>query len=262
MDVREILEAVEAGELSVSAAEAELRGYTTGEAGRFDAARTDRRGIMEAIFAPGKTPTEVTDLATAAVDSTGRALVTRTDQAQRDALTDRFGPGGRSITVDVYERSGSVVVTADTFERPTVEARVGIVSGGTADSGPVEEAAVVLRELGIAVDRIEDVGVANLTRVVDELPAIRSVDVLIVAAGREGALPTVVAGLVDVPVIGLPISSGYGRGGQGRAAILGMLQSCTVLTTVNVDAGFVAGGQAGLIARAIAVARGTPEGDL
>jgi NCAIR mutase (PurE)-related protein len=79
--------------------------------------------------------------------------------------------------------------------------------------------------------------------------------VLIVAAGREGALPTVVAGLVDVPVIGLPVSSGYGFGGEGEAALAGMLQSCTVLSAVNVDAGFVAGAQAGLIARAIASER-------
>ena len=78
---------------------------------------------------------------------------------------------------------------------------------------------------------------------------------LVVAAGREGALPTVVAGLVDTPVVGLPVSSGYGHGGEGEAALSGMLQSCTVLSVVNVDAGFVAGAQAGLVARAVGAAR-------
>jgi NCAIR mutase (PurE)-related protein len=99
------------------------------------------------------------------------------------------------------------------------------------------------------------VGVAHLGRVVDELAAIRAADVAVVAAGREGALPTVVAGLVDTPVVGLPVSSGYGFGGDGEAALLGMLQSCTVLSVVNVDAGFTAGAQAALVARAVAAAR-------
>jgi hypothetical protein len=88
-------------------------------------------------------------------------------------------------------------------------------------------------------------------RILDVLDPIRGADVVVVAAGREGALPTVVAGLVDTPVIGLPVSTGYGFGGDGEAALSGMLQSCTVLSTVNVDAGFVAGAQAGLVARAV-----------
>jgi len=113
----------------------------------------------------------------------------------------------------------------------------------------------VLREMGAAVERIEDVGVAHLGRVLDHLDTLREADVVVVAAGREGALPTVVAGLVDTPVIGLPVSTGYGHGGDGEAAVLGMLQSCTVLSVVNVDAGYIAGAQAGLIARAVADAR-------
>jgi NCAIR mutase (PurE)-related protein len=92
---------------------------------------------------------------------------------------------------------------------------------------------------------------------VDALDEIRAADVVVVAAGREGALPTVVAGLVDAPVIGLPVSSGYGAGGEGEAALYGMLQSCTVLSVVNVDAGFVAGAQAGLIARAVCESSGS-----
>ncbi|MFC6754111.1 AIR carboxylase family protein, partial [Halorubrum tibetense] len=113
------------------------------------------------------------------------------------------------------------------------------------------EAALVAREVGASVDRIADVGVANLDRLLDQIDRIREADVIVVAAGREGALPTVVAGLVAAPVIAVPVSTGYGEGGAGAAALSGALQSCTVLTTVNVDAGFVAGAQAGLIARTI-----------
>jgi hypothetical protein len=109
--------------------------------------------------------------------------------------------------------------------------------------------------MGATVERIDDVGVAGIARMVDRLPDLRDADVLVVAAGREGALPTVVAGLVDVPVIGLPTSIGYGHGGDGEAAIKGLLQSCTALSVVNVDAGFTAGAQAGLIARQIDAAR-------
>ena len=99
-------------------------------------------------------------------------------------------------------------------------------------------------------------GIASLARTVDAVDRLREQDVLIVAAGREGALPTVVAGLIDTPVIGLPVSTGYGHGGRGEAALSGMLQSCTALSVVNVDAGFTAGTQAGLIARQVATARG------
>jgi NCAIR mutase (PurE)-related protein len=112
-------------------------------------------------------------------------------------------------------------------------------------------------EMGASVTRIDDVGVASIARTVDQTDRLREQDVIVVAAGREGALPTVIAGLMDVPVIGLPVSTGYGHGGDGEAAVLGMLQSCTALSVVNVDAGFTAGAQAGLIARQVAAARDT-----
>jgi NCAIR mutase (PurE)-related protein len=101
------------------------------------------------------------------------------------------------------------------------------------------------------------VSVSMPDELLDRLDALRDADVLVVAAGREGALPTVVAGLVDVPLIGLPVSTGYGHGGHGEAALAGMLQSCSPITVVNIDAGFTAGAQAGLVARSIATARRT-----
>jgi hypothetical protein len=247
--MRELLEAVAAGELSPAAAEARLSGYATTGAGRFDAGRESRSGLPEAVLAEGKTPAEAATMTAAAVETTGHALVTRADpthvEAVREAVPD-------DATVEADERARTVVVHADGYDRPVVEATVGIVAAGTADAAAAGEAAVTAWEMGASVDRVDDVGVAHLGRVLDELGTLAAADVLVVAAGREGALPTVVAGLVDTPVIGLPVSSGYGVGGDGEAALLGMLQSCTVLSAVNVDAGFVAGAQAALIARTVA----------
>ncbi|MGQ3329862.1 MULTISPECIES: nickel pincer cofactor biosynthesis protein LarB [Halorubrum] len=261
--MRDTLEALEVGEIGVAEAESRLAGYATTGAGRgrFDAAREGRRGIPEAILADGKTPAEVAALTTTAVETTGRALVTRADAddtaAVRTAM-EEFERGAEidtaespGATVDHDERTGTIVVHADDFERPELDATVAVVSAGTSDAAVAGEAAVVAREIGATVDRIDDVGVANLDRILDQRDRIREADVVVVAAGREGALPTVVAGLVAAPVIALPVSTGYGVGGEGVAALEGALQSCSVLTTVNVDAGFVAGAQAGLIARAV-----------
>jgi NCAIR mutase (PurE)-related protein len=253
--MRETLAALEAGEIGVEAAESRLAGYATTDAGRFDAARERRRGIPEAILAEGKTPAEVAALATTALDTTGRALVTRADEATAAAVASAVGDAGADATVDRDDRVGTVVVHADGFEPPSLDAAVAVVTAGTGDAPVAGEAAVVAREIGAAVDRIDDVGVANLDRILDQVDRVREADAVVVAAGREGALPTVVAGLVDAPVIALPVSTGYGVGGEGVAALAGALQSCSVLTTVNVDAGFVAGAQAGLIARAVDAAR-------
>jgi hypothetical protein len=253
--MRETLAALEAGDIGIEEAESRLAGYATTDAGRFDAARERRRGIPEAILAEGKTPAEVAALATTALDTTGRALVTRADEAAASAVAAAVGDVEADATVDRDDRAGTVVVHAADFEPPSLDAAVAVVAAGTADAAVAGEAAVVAREVGAAVDRVDDVGVANLDRILDQVDRVREADAVVVAAGREGALPTVVAGLVDAPVIAAPVSTGYGVGGEGVAALEGALQSCSVLTTVNVDAGFVAGAQAGLIARAVDAAR-------
>ncbi len=250
--MRDVLEALAAGELTIDEAEARLAGYATTEAGRFDAAREHRRGVPEAILAEDKAPAEVADLAATALGSTGRALVTRASAAARAAVRDVAPP---DATVEERERAGLVAVTGAEFDPPSVDATVAVVTAGTSDLAVAEEAVAVVEAMGANVARIDDVGVAGVHRLLDHLEPIRAADVAVVAAGREGALPTVVAGLVDTPVIGLPVSTGYGRGGAGEAALLGMLQSCAVLSVVNIDAGFVAGAQAGLVARAVAAAR-------
>lgn len=250
--MHDILRALAEGELTVAEAEAELAGYATSEAGRFDAARETRRGVPEAILAEGKSVDEMATMAASALETAGRAILTRVDADRRSAVVEAIDRDDATVA---RREGGTIVLHGAEFEPPALDATVGVVTAGTSDAPVADEAAVIAAEMGASVERIDDVGVAGVHRLFDHLDALRSSDVLVVAAGREGALPTVVAGLVDTPVIGLPTSIGYGHGGEGEAALLGMLQSCSVLTTVNIDAGFVAGAQAGLIARAIDAAR-------
>jgi len=253
--MRELLEAVAAGDLSPAEAEAGLRGYATSGAGRFDAARVERSGVPEAVLADGKAVAEVVDLATTGLETTGRAIVTRLSETEVAAVRQALAEAHPEATLRLHPRAGLLVATTPAFERPRLDASVGVVAAGTADAAAAEEAAVTAGEMGARVERVDDVGVAAIARLTDRLEDLRAHDVLVVAAGREGALPTVVAGLVDVPVVGLPVGTGYGHGGEGEAALAGMLQSCTALSVVNVDAGFTAGAQAGLIARRIHAAR-------
>lgn len=251
--MRETLAAVAAGELTPAEAEARIRGYTTISDGdrsaRFDAARQGRRGVPEGILAEGKTAAEVAAVTERAVETTGRAVVTRVDDTTADRVREAVTATHPNATVERDERARTVVVHAADFEPPSVDGTVAVVAAGLADAHAAGEAAVIAREAGPTVERYDDVGVANLDRALDVVPALREADAVVVAAGREGALPTVIAGRLDTPVIGLPVSAGYGAGGDGHAALLGLLQSCTVLSVVNVDAGFVAGAQAALIAR-------------
>jgi NCAIR mutase (PurE)-related protein len=253
--MRDILDAVAAGELSPEAAEAKLAGYATSRAGRFDAARERRSGVPEAVLADGKTPEEVAALVSTSVETTGRAIATRIDDEGITAARARLDDDCPDASVRLHDRANVLVVHGPDFEVPDIDASVCIVTAGTADAVPAGEAAAIAGEMGATVERVSDVGVAALTRLTDRLDDLRAHDVLVVAAGREGALPTVTAGLVDTPVIGLPVSTGYGHGGEGEAALSGMLQSCTALSVVNIDAGFTAGVQAGLIARQVAAAR-------
>ncbi len=253
--MRDILTAVAEGRLDPAEAEAKLRGYTSTEAGRFDAARVQRSGLPEAVLANGKTVAEIQTLTESSVETTGRAIVTRLDESVAAQLRKHLQESYSSADVTYHERAQILTAHTEEFEQPELTASVGIVTAGTADAVPAREATLLVEEMGADVDRIEDVGVASLARLLDVVDTLREYDVLVVAAGREGALPTVIAGLVDVPVIGLPVSSGYGYGGDGEAALAGLLQSCTALTVVNVDAGFTAGAQAGLIARRLDSAR-------
>jgi NCAIR mutase (PurE)-related protein len=165
--MRDLLEAVAAGEVSPAEAQARLAGYATGEAGRFDAARAGRSGVPEAILATGKTPAEVAALAATAVETAGRAIVTRTDADDRAAVRERLADDAPDASVTVQDRAGVLVARSPSFEASDLDARVGVVTAGTSDAVPAGEAAVVAREMGATVERVDDVGVASLARTLD-----------------------------------------------------------------------------------------------
>lgn len=221
---------------------------------RGDPARAERTGVPEIILAEGKTVAQTLSIAAAILDKEGRALLSRVSAEVLAALHNQF-PG----QVESSSSGTTVVLRGDGGTVAPTGGQVGILTAGTSDIAVAEEAAMLCRELGCAVQMACDVGVAGLHRLQEPLQAMLHecpVDVLIVAAGMDGALPSVVAGLVDVPVIGLPTSVGYGLGGQGQAALYSMLQSCAPgLAVVNIDNGIGAGAMAARIANRAARAR-------
>jgi NCAIR mutase (PurE)-related protein len=244
MDIESLLQAVAAGETSVATARERIEGYTrVDEFARLDVARDDRNGVPEVVLGEGKSPEQVASIVSGFLGERERVIVSRVDDDHLAALEPLDGE------LEVHGEAGLVVAGREGSSPPEPAGRVAVVTGGTADVPVAEEAAVVAREMGRSVSTHYDVGVAGLHRILGEVPALDEADCVVVAAGREGALPTVVAGLVDAPVIGLPVSVGYGHGGDGEAALSSMLQSCAVLSVVNIDAGVVAGAQAAQVAR-------------
>src|ERR687898_304932 len=235
----EILAAVAGGVLSPSAAAGRLRSGEVRYLDEFavlDLGRRARKGVPEVVYARGKTPEQV------AVSAPSPEVVA---QLRRSLPTTPIRAAGRSVVLGSGEPSPS-------------GGRLGAISAGTSDLPVLEEAVAVAREMGADIRSFHDVGVAGIHRLVAPLKELRDFDpdCLIVAAGMEGALPSVIAGLVAVPVVGLPTSTGYGLGGDGTAAILGMLQTCSPgLSVVNVDNGVGAGATAAMIANRAAAGR-------
>lgn len=214
---------------------------------RPDLNREGRTGVPEVIYARGKDFDQISALAATFVQRTGRAIVSRLGDADAARLTEQYA--GHQIRH--FPRASMLVIRRPDFELP-VSGRVGIITAGTSDLPAATEARVMAEEMGCATSLVSDVGVAGIHRLFTPLRAMldADVDVIIVAAGMDGALPSVVSGLVDVPVIGLPTSTGYGVGGRGIAALLSMLQTCAPgLSVVNVDNGVGAGVTAALIAK-------------
>ncbi|HEY8445890.1 MAG TPA: nickel pincer cofactor biosynthesis protein LarB [Thermomicrobiales bacterium] len=223
---------------------------------RPDAQRQARAGAPEIIFAAGKEPDHVlANLVTLAKEN-GRAIATRCPEGLADYLAERL-PAGYALTT--VARARAVVVAREGCSPPRIGGRVGILTAGTSDAPVAAEAELVARELGCETRIAFDVGVAGLHRLVAPLEAMTEwdADVLIVVAGMDGALPSVVAGLVAVPVIGVPTSTGYGYGGRGEGALMTMLQTCAPgLVVVNIDNGVGAGISAALIANRVAAREG------
>ncbi len=222
---------------------------------RPDPEREQRKGVPEVVFGETKEVSQVIAMAQRLLESTGRTIISRVRPEAIAAIQEVF----QSSTIRLYEASRMVVLSRPDYVRRSTGGRVGIISAGTSDIPVAEEAGVMAEEMGCKVTCIYDVGVAGLHRLMQPLRELleSGVDVIVVAAGMDGALPSVVAGLVPVPVIGLPTSVGYGIGGKGVAALLSMLQTCAPgLAVVNIDNGIGAGSTAALIANRVAQARG------
>ncbi|WP_407356852.1 nickel pincer cofactor biosynthesis protein LarB [Methanolobus sp. WCC5] len=255
MDLKSILHKLKNDETDMETAESLIRsmGYVpVTDIAKVDIFRKHRTGIMEAILAEGKEPADVVEIAKAQVTATGRVLITRLGAGHREMLALSFRPD--ELEWDLHS---TAAVVHNGTPAPRTGGVVGIITAGTADIDAAEEARMVASEMGCDTIAIYDVGVAGFHRLIGEMHKLqeKKPDSIVVAAGREGTLPTVVSGLVDVPVIGLPVSTGYGAGAKGEAALLSMLQSCSVLSVVNIDAGFVAGSFAARIANKVAEAR-------
>ena len=248
--LRELLDRVASGALSPADAAAELRHLPYRDIGfaRIDHHRALRDALPEVVLADGKTPAQVVAAAQEVLAGADRLLVTRADPeaaaALRRAIPDlRAHPPSTALSLD---RRG---------DAPPPLPGILALSGGTADLPVLEESAVTAELMGHAVDRIADVGVAGLHRLLDELDALQAARVLIVVAGMDAALPSVVAGLTAAPVIAVPTSTGYGAAFDGLAALLATLNACAPgVTVVNIDNGFGAGYQAALVNRLAAAA--------
>ena len=218
---------------------------------KLDIGREKRKGLPEVILAEGKLARDIARISQAMVRRTGRAIISRMDGPQVRAVRSLVVTGSK---VEYFSRSRMMIVRSKSYKPRQTGGRVGILTAGTSDIPVAEEAEVIAREMGCETRSFYDVGVAGIHRLFEPVRDLLKwgCDVIIVVAGREGALPTVVAGIVDVPVIGVPTSRSYGFGEKGLAALAAMLQSCSLgMAVVNIDGGVGAGGVAALIANRV-----------
>jgi hypothetical protein len=243
-EIEEILLAHAKGETPLAVAAERLKNLSYENIGyaRVDHARAARQGFPEVIFGQGKTRAQVVGIFEKLVARSPNVLITRTD-------ADTFGEIRNVFTEAEWHESAKMIrVRRDETELGAGE--IAIVTAGTSDIPVAEEAALTAETMGNRVKRIWDAGVAGIHRILSEREILQTARVVVVAAGMEGALPSVVGGLVKVPVIAVPTSIGYGASLGGIAALLGMLNSCASnVTVVNIDNGFGAGFVASLINR-------------
>jgi len=253
--LKEILGKVSRKELSCEEAEKLLQLSAVEEIGnlaRVDVNREIRKGFPEVILAEGKPTCSLIEVARGMLSAKGRVIISRCRDDQVESLRTYF-EGKAEFR---FEKDAKIVVLRKKgFVVQPTGGRVGILSAGTSDVPVAEEVRIIVEEMGCAVLHAYDVGVAGIHRLTEPLKRMvaADVDVIVVVAGREGALASVVAGLVDVPVIAVPTSNSYGFGGKGVGTLIAMLQSCSLgLTVVNIDNGIGAGAAATLIANRVA----------
>ncbi len=245
-NLRSLLEAVANGKVTPDMALDSLKDLayeSVGEFAKIDHHRELRTGFPEVIWGPGKTPEQIAQIMGVMRRRNSVVMATRIEPAVYTALQAKI------IDLQYYELARICAITPPIIE-PKIEGLIGILSAGTADLAVAEEAAVTAELSGFRVQRLWDVGVAGIHRLLNNRHLISSSSVLIVVAGMEGALPSVVAGLADCPVIAVPTSIGYGASFSGLAPLLTMLNSCASgIGVVNIDNGFGAAVLAGQILR-------------
>ncbi len=234
--IKELLTRVKSGDTDVEEALNQLKNlpFSSLEHSRIDHHRPLRTGFPEVIFCEGKNPDDVTDIADELLENQPNLLATRADEEMYEAIT--------TVAEDAEYHRDANCVTVLREQPDPLEGQVGIVSAGTSDNNVAEEARITCETFGAPVRTAYDAGVAGLHRLLPERDLMKNSNILIVAAGMEGALPSVVGGLTGKPIVGVPTSAGYGSSFGGLAALLGMLNSCTPsVVTVNINNGFGAG---------------------
>jgi pyridinium-3,5-biscarboxylic acid mononucleotide synthase len=243
-EIKSILDAVAAGSLKRDDAVEQLKNLSYEDIGhtKIDHARASRQGFPEVIFGEGKTREQVLNIFEKLAARSPNVLITRT-------TADVYGEIRNVVAEAEWHESARLIrLMRDRDDRGSGE--IAVVTAGTSDIPVAEEAALTAEAMGNRVVRIWDAGVAGIHRIISQRETLSNARAVIVAAGMEGALPSVVGGLVAVPVIGVPTSIGYGASFGGIAALLGMLNSCSSnVTVVNIDNGFGAGFVASLINR-------------
>ncbi len=243
--IQELLEGVRSGDVAVNDAVESLKGFpfVDTKAARVDVQRSLRMGVPEVIYGPGKTSAQIVEVVNVLRDADQDVLVTRLEPDVAEViLAERAG--------GEYDADARILWFGRERVPVTGKGKIAVVSAGTSDLPVAAEAALVARRFGNEVEMLGDVGVAGIHRLLSSHEILRAARVLIVVAGMEGALPSVVGGLVDKPVIAVPTSVGYGAALGGITALLGMLTSCASnVTVVNIDNGFGAAYVATLINR-------------
>jgi NCAIR mutase (PurE)-related protein len=245
-EIEKLLRAHKSGELNESEAARRIGDLHFEDIGhtRIDHDRATRQGFPEVVFGAGKTRRQVVEVVERLAARSPNVLVTRTD-------ADTFGEV-RNVCNEAEWHESARMIRVWRDRGASGAGTVVVVTAGTSDIPVAEEAALTAEALGSRVERVWDAGVAGIHRIMSERERLRRARVVVVAAGMEGALPSVVGGLVSVPVVAVPTSVGYGASFGGLAALLGMLNSCASnVTVVNIDNGFGAGFVAGLINRTV-----------
>jgi len=253
MDLHTILDSFANGNLSLSDAKKEVAIHAIeqiGDIAKLDVSRELRKGIPEIILAENKEYRDVIMIALAAVRRNGQSVVSRIRKNELSRVVGALKKKG--VLVEVGRNSTTLLASDKSFGRKMNSSKIGIIAAGTSDIGVAEEARIVAKAMGCEANASYDVGIAGMHRLFPVLKEmiIQNTSAIVVVAGMEGALASVVASMVDIPVVGVPTSTGYGFGANGIAALASMLQSCTLgLAVVNIDNGVGAGAYAASIAK-------------